>query len=181
MILLQYIIYLTFASVNETTEGNEIVPFFIFLMLSETQNRAIETMIESVIAGEPDYFLVEIKVKPVNNIKVFLDGDKGISIEKCVQFNRALYKKIESSGLFPSGDFSLELSSPGLDEPLKSFRQFQKNIGRPVELILNDGIKKEGKLLSVTVDEVVIEEIRGKNKHREVINQHFLFNDIKST
>ncbi len=150
-------------------------------MVNETQTRAIEAMINSVLAAEPDYFLVEIKVKPLNNIKLFLDGDKGISIEKCVQFNRALYKKIEGSGLFPSDDFSLEVSSPGLDEPLKSFRQYQKNIGRQVELILNDGIKKEGKLLSVTEDGIIIEEIKGKNKHKEIVNHSFLFNDIKTT
>ena len=44
---------------------------------------------------------------------------QGISIEKCVQVNRALYKKLEEAAFFPAGDFSLEVSSPGLDEPLK--------------------------------------------------------------
>jgi ribosome maturation factor RimP len=150
-------------------------------MVSETQNQAIETMVQNVIAEEPEYFLVSVKVKPVNNIKVFLDGDSGISIEKCVRFNRALYKKLETSDLFPAGDFSLEVSSPGLDEPLKLFRQYQKNAGRNVEVILNEGTKLEGKLISVTEDGIVIEETKGKNKHKEIINHSFLFNDIKST
>jgi ribosome maturation factor RimP len=178
---LQYIIYLIFASIYETTEGDEIVPFFIFVMVSETQNQAIEAMLQSIIANEPDYFLVSVKIKPTNNIKVFLDGDHGITIEKCVQFNRALYKKIEESNLFPLGDFSLEVSSPGVDEPLKSFRQYKKNIGRNIEVLLNDGNKKEGKLTAVSEDGIVIEEVKGKNKRKEIIDHSFLFNDIKST
>ncbi len=58
-------------------------------------------------------------------------------------------KQIEEMAMFPAGDFSLEVSSPGLDEPLKMLRQYRKNIGRQVELTLQDGSKKEGKLLIV--------------------------------
>jgi len=150
-------------------------------MVSETQNQAIEAMLEGVLANEPDYFLVSIKIKPTNNVKVFLDGDKGITIEKCVQFNRVLYKKIEAGNLFPSGDFSLEVSSPGVDEPIRSIRQFKKNIGRNVEVILNEGNKKEGRLTEVSEEGIVIEETKGKNKRKEIIDHRFLFNDIKST
>jgi ribosome maturation factor RimP len=150
-------------------------------MVSETQNQAIEAMLESMIASEPDYFLVGIKIKPTNNIKVFLDGDNGITIEKCVQFNRALYKKIETANLFPDGDFSLEVSSPGVDEAVRSFRQYKKNIGRKIEVMLNDGNKKEGKLISVSEDGILIEETKGKNKRKEIISHSFLFNDIQST
>ena len=136
---------------------------------------------QTLLAGETDIFLVEIRIKPTNNVKVFLDGDQGISIEKCVQYNRALYKKLEESGLFPDGDFSLEVSSPGLDEPLKLFRQYKKNIGRQVELVLQDGSKKEGKLMEVTEDGIIVEETKGKNKKKEVISHTFLFDNIKAT
>ena len=68
-------------------------------------------MVQGLLAGETGYFLVEVKIKPTNNIKVFLDGDNGISIDKCVQVNRGLYKQIEEMGLFPAGDFSLVLTS----------------------------------------------------------------------
>ena len=54
-------------------------------------------------------------------------------LKNACRFNRALYKKIEEANFFPHGDFSLEVSSPGLDEPLKLYRQYKKNIGRPVE------------------------------------------------
>src|SRR5579871_3935082 len=101
-------------------------------MVNETI-KAVESFVQAVLEGETAYFLVDIRIKPTNNLKVFIDGDQGISIEKCVQYNRALYKKLEESGLFPSGDFSLEVSSPGLDEPLKLLRQYRKNVGRQVE------------------------------------------------
>ena len=150
-------------------------------MTMQTTMQPIENMIEAILANEPEYFLVDLKVKPTNNIKVFLDGEKGISIEKCTAFNRALYKKIEESGMFPGGDFSLEVSSPGLDEPLKLLRQYRKNIGRKVEVLLTDGIKIEGKLLEVFDAHIIVEEIRGKNKKQEIIQHNLSFDNIKST
>jgi ribosome maturation factor RimP len=147
----------------------------------DTPLQAVEHMVKAMLDEDPAYFLVEMKIKPTNNIKVYLDGDQGITIEKCITFNRALYRKIDEAGLFPGGDFSLEVSSPGLDEPLKLFRQYKKNIGRPVEVILKDGIKVEGKMVQVENDRILVEEARGKNKKQEVIQHHFPFENIKST
>ena len=50
----------------------------------------------------------------------------GLGIEKCIKINRALYKIMEEMGMYPDGDFSLEVSSPGIDEPLKTFAPIQK-------------------------------------------------------
>jgi ribosome maturation factor RimP len=203
MSLGEYVIYPTFAVVNEVKareRKRSLVSFslawlffrrqrgvfcdshglFSKLMVNETV-KAVESLVQGLLGGEPGYFLVEVRIKPTNNVKVYIDGDQGISIEKCVQYNRALYKKLEESGLFPTGDFSLEVSSPGLDEPLKLLRQYKKNIGRQVELVLQDGSKKEGKLLEVSEDGVIVEETRGKNKKKEVINHTFLFDNIKTT
>ena len=150
-------------------------------MSIETQVQAVERMLELILADDPVYFIVEVKIKPTNNIKVFLDGDNGISIEKCVFYNRILYKRIEESGMFPEGDFSLEISSPGLDEPLKLLRQYRKNVGRKVEVLLKDGVKIEGKLLEVFDGHIIVEEIKGKNKKQEIIQHNFPFDNIKST
>ena len=150
-------------------------------MSIETQVQAIERMLESVLADDPVYFIVEVRIKPTNNIKIFLDGDNGISIEKCVFYNRILYKRIEESGMFPDGDFSLEISSPGLDEPLKLLRQYRKNVGRKVEVLLKDGVKIEGKLLEVFDGHIIVEEIKGKNKKQEIIQHNFPLDNIKST
>ena len=138
-------------------------------------------MVVGLLADQPQYFLVDLKIKPTNNIKLFLDGDQGITIEKCISINRALYKHLEESGLFPNDDFSLEVSSPGLNEPLKLHRQYLKNKGRLVEILLKDGQKIEGKLLEVNETDLVVEETKGKNKKKEILQHQFLLNDIKST
>jgi ribosome maturation factor RimP len=152
----------------------------------ETQIESIRHMIGEILSGEPAYFLVDLRIKPTNNIKVFLDGDSGITIEKCVQVNRKLYKRLEESGLFPEGDFSLEVSSAGLDEPLKSLRQYKKNIGRQVEVQLQDGSLIEGVLTGVNEDGIVLEVTKGKpvnrklpSKKKEISSLTFLFNNIK--
>ena len=150
-------------------------------MTIEAQVQAVEGMIGEMLASDPQYFLVEVKIRPTNNVKVFLDGDNGISIERCITYNRQLYRMIEDSGLFPAGDFSLEVSSPGLDEPLKLMRQYHKNIGRKVEVLMKDGVKTEGVLKQVTDDGIIVEETRGKNKKKETIEHTFPFDAIKST
>jgi ribosome maturation factor RimP len=122
---------------------------------------------------------VEVRIKPTNNIKVFIDGDQGVSIERLVQFNRRLYKQLEEEN--PNGDFSLEVSSPGLDEPLKLHRQYLKNIGRFVEVVDNEGKKVEGKMVDVSETGIVVEEIKGKGKKMETVQHTVPFDQIKTT
>ncbi len=150
-------------------------------MSNETAIQAIERLLEQVLAEETAYFPVSVRIKPTNNIKVFIDGDNGITIEKCVRFNRALYKLIEEAGMYPSGDFSLEVSSPGIDEPLKMQRQYNKNIGRDVEVVFLDGTAKEGKLLAVSEADILIEHKEGKGKKAETHQLVIPFSNIKST
>lgn len=141
----------------------------------------IEQKVEALISDDPSLFLVEVRIKPTNNIKVFIDGDQGVSIEKLVQFNRRLYRQLEEEGMFPGGDFSLEVSSPGLDEPLKLHRQYRKNIGRFIEVTETEGEIKEGKLVSVDEKELVIESVRGKGKKLETVQHTVAFDNIKTT
>src|SRR4029078_1618927 len=150
-------------------------------MNTDSQIEAIEQKVMALIDPDPENFLVEVKIKPGNNIKIFIDADRGISIDKLAQYNRNIYRQIEESGLFPNNDFSMEISSPGLDEPLKLRRQYLKNIGRYVEIILKSGIKKEGKLISATDKEIVIEEEKGNKKKKEVILHSLSYDDIKTT
>ena len=67
------------------------------------QTETVQKLLEPLLTE--DVFLVGIKIKPTNNIKVYLDADKGLGIEKCTKINRALYKVIEEMGLYPDGDF----------------------------------------------------------------------------
>ena len=150
-------------------------------MSIDSQIQAIEQRVVALIDNDPENFLVEVKIRPGNNVKIFVDADHGMSIDKLAGYNRSLYKQIEESGFFPNGDFSLEISSPGLEEPLKLHRQYLKNIGRPVEVVLKNGIRIEGKLSSVAKDEIVLEEEKGNKKIKELVPHTISYDDIKTT
>jgi ribosome maturation factor RimP len=139
----------------------------------------IEALIEGLIAETKEIFLVSVKIKPTNNFKVFLDADNGLSIEKCIKINRALYRIMEEEGWYPDGNFSLEVSSPGVDEPLKSLRQYKKNIRRKVEVTLTDDTKIEGKLLEAAEDGIKVEVTEGKNKKAVITVKAVAFADTK--
>jgi ribosome maturation factor RimP len=141
----------------------------------------IEQSVKELIQSEPDVFLVEIWIKPTNNVKVFLDADQGMSIERLIRFNRRLYKELEEKSFFPGGDFSLEVSSPGLDEPLKLHRQYLKNVGRYVEVILTDGTRHDGKLVNADEEQILVEEEKGKGKKKELVQHTIPFTNIKTT
>ena len=150
-------------------------------MSTASQIQVLEHKVETLIRTEPDLFLVEVRINSANNIKVFIDGDQGVSIDKLVRYNRNLYRQIEEEKMFPNDDFSLEVSSPGLDEPLKLDRQYLKNIGRHVEVVGNDGSKIEGKLTGTTTTDLLVEEIKGKGKKMETVQHTISFDNIKTT
>ena len=150
-----------------------------FIMTQDTPIQAVEKFIEPLL--NEDIFLVSIKIKPTNNFKIFLDADSGLGIEKCIKINRALYKAIEEAGMYPEGDFSLEVSSPGVDEPLKLLRQYKKNIGRDVEVVTDDEMKKQGKLTAVTEESITIEYTEGKGRKAIVKTEEIPFSAVKQT
>jgi len=150
-------------------------------MTKEAQIQAIEALLNSLLTEDEDYFLVEISIKPVNNIKVYLDADSGVIIEKCVSYNRKLYRAIVENEIYPDGEFSLEVSSPGVEEPLKSTRQYRKNIGRTVEVIQVEGPVLTGKLTDATEDAITLEVEEGKAKKKTVSTHVVLYTNIKTT
>jgi ribosome maturation factor RimP len=149
-------------------------------MNAETEIKELEKIVAAAISDDPSLFLVNIKIKPTNNIKVFIDGDQGVSIEKLVHYNRKLYRQMEAENMY-GGNFSLEISSPGLDEPLKLHRQYIKNTGRFVEVMTVDGNNIEGKMTNVLPDGIVVETVTGKGKKTETIPVTVLFDQIKTT
>lgn len=148
-------------------------------MTQDTLIQSVEKLITPLLAD--DIFLVSVKVKPINNIKIYLDADNGLGIEKCIKINRALYKIMEEMGMYPDGDFSLEISSPGVDEPLKLLRQYKKNTGRNVEVTMNDDTKKTGKLTGVTEESINIEYTEGKGKKAVIKTEEIPFAEIRQT
>lgn len=146
----------------------------------ETVIEQIAERLEAIIAGS-SLFLTDVRIKPTNNIKVFIDGDEGVTIDAISKVNRALYKQIEEAGWFPEGDFSLEVSSPGVDEPLKFFRQYKKNIGREVLVTLHEGEQLRGKLIQAEPEQITLEPKAGRKKNEAAGPIEIPFERIQTT
>lgn len=139
----------------------------------------IKELAEPLLEGS-DMFIVNIKIKPTNNIKLFLDADSGLNVGKSASINRKLYALLEEAQLFPDGDFSLEVSSPGVDEPLLSMRQYHKNVGRTVLVTpATEGAPETlGVLKEVGEDKITLEVKIPKKKETEL--KEIPFSEIKT-
>ena len=150
------------------------------MMTTSAELEKVEEFVKQLIEKSENLFLIEIKSAPGNKISVLLDGDNGITIENCTSINKALYKYIEENGFF-NNNFSLEVSSPGVDRPLKLLRQYKKNVGRNVEVVLNDGTKLEGTLTDANEENITIIEKTGKGNKMIMKTTTILFNQIRHT
>lgn len=104
----------------------------------------IQGLLEAILP-QWDLFLVEVTVKPGNHIVVFIDSLKGVTIEECIAVSRHLESRLDRE----AEDFDLEVSSPGLDNPLKIPIQFVKNTGRILDVVTFDGQKTTGRLTGI--------------------------------
>lgn len=144
------------------------------------EDRVVQ-LVEEKIADRPELFLVDVKMLPNNKLIIHVDGDEGISIQDCVAISRHVGFHLEEENAIETA-YNLEVSSPGVGEPLKLVRQYEKNIGRTLEVKLADGAKKEGKLITVLPTAITIEEtIKEKGKKAQQVPAEIAFNDIKET
>ncbi len=146
-----------------------------------SQKLKIENFLNQYLEDQPEVFIVEVKITPGNSISVFADADNGITIDKCTKMNRALYNYLEENEIFPNNDFAIEVSSPGVEEPLLLLRQYKKNVGRTVEVVTNDDKIFTGKLIAVTDQEITIESKEGKGNKATTKTNNILLNQIKHT
>ena len=110
-------------------------------MISESY---IRQLVEEKLEGT-EMFIVELSVSSNNRIVVEIDGMSGVTIDDCV----AVSRQIESNLDREQEDFELQVSSAGIDKPLRDRRQFEKNIGREVKIIMQDSAEIKGVVLEV--------------------------------
>lgn len=141
----------------------------------------IEQLLNDFLAEREDLFLIDIKFSATDHIRVILDGDNGVTLQDCLDASRAIEFNMDRD----EHDFSMEVMSAGLSEPLRSPRQYRKNIGRSLELLMNDSSEVEGELVSVEEDKITLtlkyrkpKDI-GKGKVDVVEDKEFLYSDIK--
>jgi|WetSurMetagenome_2_1015567.scaffolds.fasta_scaffold826720_1 ribosome maturation factor RimP len=129
-----------------------------------------------------DMFLVDVLVRPGNKITVYLDSIKGVTLNECIAVSKFLEGKLDRD----KEDFELEVSSPGLDRPLKLAIQYEKNVGRIIDVVKADGNKVMGTLMGIDggvirteVEDKVKDRKTGK-KRTEIRVEEIKLEDIKS-
>ena len=138
-------------------------------------------LVEEKIADRPELFLVEVKMLLNNKLIIHVDGDEGISIQDCAAISRHVGFHLEEENVLEKA-YNLEVSSPGVGEPLKLTRQYTKNIGREVSVKLANGDKIEGELLSVDESTIIIEaKVKEKGKKAQLVETPVEFNNIVET
>jgi ribosome maturation factor RimP len=123
---------------------------------------------------DPSQFIVDVivssKRKP-QKVTVILDGDSGVSIDHCADISREISKALDDSMIL-SDSYVLEVTTPGLDQPLKLERQYKKNIGRKMRIKLSDKVV-EGMLVGVGESGITIEQGDGKKIEKSVVELKF--------
>jgi ribosome maturation factor RimP len=125
-------------------------------------------------------FIVDIIVsdrKGPKKVLVILDGDNGVSIDDCAEMSRHLSKLLDESTLIDE-NYMLEVSTPGLDQPLKLKRQYQKNIGRGLKVKLHERVL-EGTLTAVVDDKIILVQETGSGKKKETKTIEVPFSEIE--
>ena len=141
----------------------------------------IEDLLNQFLAEREDLFLVDLKISAGDDITVILDGDNGVTLQDCLDASRA----IEFNADRDEHDFSLQVMSAGLGEPLKFSRQFKKNLGRELEVMLQNDEQFQGEVTFVDDEKIVLtrnfrkpKEI-GKGKVDAVEDTEIKISDIK--
>lgn len=131
--------------------------------------------------SDQELFIVGLTVSDsvLPKVTVILDGPTGLGINECAIISRRLGRRIDEHYGEESA-YSLEVTSPGADQPLTDPRQFPRHIGRSLNLKFNDGTEKTGTLTAATAEGVEIEEvIKQKTKKTTLPAAFYSFGDIK--
>jgi ribosome maturation factor RimP len=142
----------------------------------------IEDLVKEKIA-DTEYFIVDIIVSSSNQIRVEIDGDKGVNIDDCVQISRHIEGNLDRE----VEDFELTVSSAGMDQPFKILRQYQRYLGREVQVKTTGGEVLKGLLKSADETEVILEttqrkKLEGKKKKQLITeNKTVPMGQVKET
>lgn len=104
----------------------------------------VQKLLEEAFEENNSLFLIFLNISDQNHILIVIDGDNGVSVNDCIAVSRKIEHDLDEDEL----DFSLEVTSAGVSEPLKFSRQYKKNIGRTLEVQTNSN-KFEGELKEV--------------------------------
>jgi ribosome maturation factor RimP len=145
-----------------------------------TLKERVENLLESALEERKDLFIIAVKVSVNGEIRVVIDGDKGVTLDDCIEISRAIEHPLNEEDY----DFSLEVMSPGAAEPLVNDRQYHKNIGRTLNVKTLEGTIYEGVLTHVSNDNICISwkerqpKLIGKGKVTVKMEKEIPFKDV---
>lgn len=137
---------------------------------------------EEKLASSGNY-LVDVEIQPGNVIIVEIDNDEAVCIDDCVELSRFIEEHLDRD----SEDFELEVGSAGITSPFKILRQYQKNIGKEVEVLLASDMKLTGILKSADENGIVLtveKQVKPEGAKRKITVEEdlaYTYNEIKST
>jgi ribosome maturation factor RimP len=142
----------------------------------------LQTEIRGIVEEKlsQDQFLVEVLIsskKGPSKVLILVDGDKGFSIEDCAELSRHVAKILDERNLIES-NYLLEVSTPGVDHPLKLKRQYLKNVGRLLKVKLAD-TTLEGRLTQASDEKILLSQEIGSGKKKETKEVEIPFSDIE--
>lgn len=111
-------------------------------------------------------FFVDIKFSAGKRIEVYIDSDEGVHISECASISRFLEAKLEECNLVPE-NYILEVSSPGMSNPLKVPRQYKRRLGKKLQVIKNDGSEIEGEVIQVDDEKIRLRKSIEKPKSKK--------------
>ncbi len=112
----------------------------------------VEKLLEEAFEENNSLFLIDLKIDNSNHISVVIDGDKGVSVNDCISVSR----KVEHNLDREEEDFSLDVASAGVSQPLMLPRQYRKNIGRKLAVTTSEGEKFEGELVQMEDEKITL-------------------------
>ncbi len=142
----------------------------------------VSRLVEEKLASSSNY-LVDVVIKPGNLIVVEIDSDEAVSIDDCAELSRHLEEHLDRD----VEDYELEVGSAGITSPFKVLRQYVKNIGNEVEMLLKNGSKLTGVLKSADENGVVVsveKKVKPEGAKRKVTvieDESYTFDEIKYT
>ncbi len=146
------------------------------------EKSVINSLVEEKLKGT-DYYPVDISVSPDNLISIEIDNDHGVSIDDCVALSRYVEEHLDRE----KDDFELEVGSSGITSPFKIVRQYLKNVGNEVEMLLRSGIKLTGVLKAADDNGATImidKKVKTDDSKRKMTvqeDQTYLYSEIKHT
>ncbi|MDD3077840.1 MAG: ribosome assembly cofactor RimP [Paludibacter sp.] len=148
------------------------------MISKNTVNQIIENYLENT-----GYYLVDLNISQDNRITVEVDSFEGVSLDFCIELNKYIESQLDRD----IEDFELEVSSAGLTAPFKVVKQYEKNIGKEVEVLTKDGKKLTGIISSVQPESFILQiekTIKPEGAKRKTTVQEsttFNYSDLKYT